>query len=158
MSSSKHPTASNDNSDKDRAIIKPSQGTCGILPDTDKDVVTVDEELAEDQEMEDSYVFVEADYHSYSDVASSVTEGSRSDCELSEREEEGDVDSKNGAHKTEAQNGGVKKGCVKKATEKKTSGVEGSGGNDNGEDLPHMVKLLMRIDHIVTIPTLDLRD
>ncbi|KAI4684362.1 uncharacterized protein J4E84_006351 [Alternaria hordeiaustralica] len=140
MSSSEHPVASNDNSDKDCAILKPSEGTCGILPDTDKDVVTVDEEIAEDQEMEDSYVFVEADYHSYSDVASSVTEGSSSERELSEREEQEHAKSKSDADKMEEQNGGVRKGFVKGTAEKKSSTGEGSSGKDNGEDLPDFVK------------------
>jgi len=139
MSSTEQDVGSNDNSDKDRAIIKPSDGTCGVLPDTD--IVTVDEEVAEDQEMEDSYVFVEADYHSYSDVESSVPEGSSSDCELSEREEKGDLDPKHEADQMEEQNGGVRKDFVKKVTKEKTSGGEGSSGKDDGEDLPEFVKV-----------------
>ncbi|KAI4685735.1 uncharacterized protein J4E88_003570 [Alternaria novae-zelandiae] len=142
MSSTEQDVGSNDNSDKDRAIIKPSEGTCGILPDTD--IVTVDEEVAEDQEMEDSYVFVEADYHSYTDVESSVAEGSNSDCELSEREEKGDVNSKSEADRMEEQNGGVRKGFVKGAAEKKTSGTQGDGGKDDAEELPEIAKLRAR--------------
>jgi len=136
-----HPAATNNNSDKSRAIIKPSEGTCEILPDTNKDVITVDEEAAEDQEMEDSYVFVEADYHSYTDVESSVAEGSSSDCELSEREEEGDAHSKNEADRIEEQNGGVRKGFVQKVTKKENSNGEGSSGKDDAEDLPDIVKV-----------------
>jgi len=139
MSSTEQDVGSNDNSDKDRATIKPSEGTCGILPDTD--IVTVDEEIAEDQEMEDSYVFVEADYHSYTDVESSVTESSNSDCELSGREEKGDVDSKSKADRMEEQNGGVRKGFVKGTAKKKTSGTQGDGGRDDAEDLPEIVKV-----------------
>ena len=140
MSSTEHHAASNDNRAKESTINKPSEGLCEFALDTD-DHVTVDEELAEDQEMEDSYVFVEADYHSYTDVESSVAEGSSSDCELSEREEEGDVNSKSDAKKMEDQNGGVRKGFVKETAEKNTSNVEGSGGKDNGEDLPNIVKV-----------------
>ncbi|KAI4638487.1 hypothetical protein J4E93_010041 [Alternaria ventricosa] len=138
MSSTENTVAGNEDRDKETSITKPNEGTRGGLLDTDDDI-TVDEELAEDQEMEDSYVFVEADYHSYSDVESSVPEGSSSDCELSEREEEGDPDPKHEADRMEEQNGGVRKGFVKKTADK-TSAAEGSGGKDNGEDLPDIVK------------------
>ena len=131
---------SNDARPEERAITKPSKETCGVVLPTDDDV-TVDEELVEDQEMEDSYVFVEADYHSYTDVESSVTEGSSSECGLSEREEEGDVDCKNEADKMEEQKGGVRKGFVKGMTEKKTSGPERDGGKNDGIDLPDIVKV-----------------
>jgi len=140
MSFSEHPLASNDNSAKESAITKPIEGTRGGLIDTNNDV-TVDEEVAEDQEMEDSYVFVEADYHSYTDVESSVAEGSNSDCGLSEREEKEDAKSKSDAGKMEEQNGGVRKGFVQKSAEKKTSGVEGSSGKDDWEDVPDIVKV-----------------
>jgi len=140
MSSTEQPATSNDNSAEERAITKPSGGTCGSVLDTDN-VVTVDEEVADDQEMEDSYVFVEADYHSYSDVGSSVAEGSSSDCGLSEREEEEDTESKSDANNMEEQNGGVRKGLVKETADKKTSNVEGSSGKDSLEDLPDIVKV-----------------
>ncbi|KAI4681930.1 hypothetical protein J4E81_009691 [Alternaria sp. BMP 2799] len=142
MSSSEPPIAGNDNSAKETSVTKPREGTCGSILDTDN-VVTVDEEVAEDQEMEDSYVFVEADYHSYTDVESSVAEGSSSDCELSEREEEVDKDLKKEADKMEQQNGGVSRRFFKKTAEKKTSNVEGSGGKDNEEALPDIVNLLI---------------
>ncbi|KAI4710679.1 hypothetical protein J4E89_004268 [Alternaria sp. Ai002NY15] len=143
MSSSEPPIAGNDNSAKETSVTKPREGTCGSILDTDN-VVTVDEEIAEDQDMEDSYVFVEADYHSYTDVESSVAEGSSSDCELSEREEEVDKDLKKEADKMEEQNGGVSRRFFKKTAEKKTSNVEGSGGKDNEEALPDIVKIEQR--------------
>ncbi|KAI4917904.1 uncharacterized protein J4E92_008842 [Alternaria infectoria] len=143
MSSTEQDVGSNDNSDKDRAITKPSEGTYISLLNTDNDV-TVDEELAEDQEMEDSYVFVEADYHSYSDVESSVAEGSSSSCELPEREEEKDPGSKSDSNKMEEQNGGVRRGFVKKTAEK-TPGAEGSDSKDDGIDLPDIVKTLLSL-------------
>ena len=140
MSSSKHPAASNDNFAKESTITKPSKGTCGVVLPTD-DEVTVDEEVAEDQEIEYSYVFVEADYHSYTDAESSVAEGSSSDCELSEREEEEDAESKSDSKKMEEQNGGVRKDFAGKVTKEQTSGGEGSSSNDDGEDLPEIVKV-----------------
>lgn len=73
--------SSNDNHAKENTITKPSEGTCRVVLDTDFDF-TLDEELAEDQELKDSYVFVDAGYHSYTDVESSVAEGLISDCEL----------------------------------------------------------------------------
>ncbi|KAI4656623.1 uncharacterized protein J4E78_006513 [Alternaria triticimaculans] len=152
-----HPPANNDNSAEESTITKPSEDTFRSLLNADNDV-TVDEEIAEDQEMEDSWVFVEADYHSYSDVASSVAEGSSSSCELPEREEEEDAHSKSDADKLEAQNGGVRKGFDKEPTKKETSNGEGSSGKNDAEDLPDVVKLLMRTDCVVTVPTLDLRD
>ncbi|KAI4620804.1 hypothetical protein J4E83_005165 [Alternaria metachromatica] len=145
MSSTEHTVANNDNQAKESTITKPSEGTCGSVLDTDNDVVTVDEQVAEDQEMEDSYVFVEADYHSYTDVESSVAEGSGSDCGLSEREEEGNADSKNDAEIMEEQNGGVRRGFVKKTTEKKTSGPERDGGKNDGIDLPDIVKTMVSL-------------
>ncbi|KAI4942793.1 hypothetical protein J4E91_009712 [Alternaria rosae] len=137
MNHAEHATSSNDNHAKENTIIKPSEGTLRVVLDTDF-AVTLDEELAEDQELEDSYVFVDADYHSYTEVESFVAKGSSSDCELSEREEEEDSDSKSKADKMEEQNGGVRKGCVKKVT-KKTSNVEGSSGKDGGEDVSDSV-------------------
>ncbi|CAN9081110.1 unnamed protein product [Alternaria alternata] len=54
-----------------------------------------DEDFLEDQELVDSYEFVEADYHSYTDVASSVSAGSSTDSELSDCEDKISEMSKN---------------------------------------------------------------
>jgi hypothetical protein len=136
MSSTQHPAHGNDDRAKDSTTTKLSKLPCGVVLETDSNVA-VDEELIEDQELEESYIFVDADYHSYADVESSVAGGSSTDCELSEREDEVKVDPKSKADKTEHRNGGVKKGCVKKTMKKETSTVESSIGKDGMGDISH---------------------
>jgi hypothetical protein len=136
MSSTQHPAHGNDDRAKDSTTTNPSKVPCGVVLETDF-TVAVDQELIEDQELEESYIFVDADYHSYTDVESSVAGGSSTDCELSERGDEVEVDSKRKADKMEHQNGGVKMVCVKKTMKKETSTVNSSIGKDGMGDISH---------------------
>ena len=70
-----------------------------------------DENIVEDQELINSYEFVEVDYNSYSDVASTITAGSYTNSEFSEREEELIVTFENSDAKKD-DDGGTKKGRV----------------------------------------------
>jgi hypothetical protein len=81
MSSTKHLVESNSGHSEPGNTTKPTSQPRGAAPENDSENIV-------DEELDDSYEFVEADYHSYSDVASSVTTASCTDSEFSQREDE----------------------------------------------------------------------
>jgi hypothetical protein len=100
MSFSQHTARSDKGLARNSSITKLTKRSCGVVLENNSNTIEdenriEDEEIIEDQEFINRYEFAEADYHSYTDVASSATVSSHTtDCELSEREDEKVVASK----------------------------------------------------------------
>ncbi|KAG9189104.1 hypothetical protein G6011_05972 [Alternaria panax] len=84
------------------------------------------EDVLEYQELVDGYEFVEADYHSYTDVASSVSAGSSTNGEVSGREDETSEVSENEFVKKEDLHVEAKKGGAMGVMNKETAGASHS--------------------------------
>jgi hypothetical protein len=124
MSSAQHAASVDKGLTRDSSITKLTKPSCGVVLENDFNAIEdenfiEDEEFIEDQELVDSYEFAEADYHSYTDVASSATASSHTtDCELSEREDERVVASKDHGIKKNDDGDESKNECISETGDK----------------------------------------
>jgi hypothetical protein len=130
VSSTEHAVNSNDRSTKESTTTKLIKEPCGGALGDDSTTVE-DENIVEDQELINSYEFVEADYNSYTDVASTVTAGSYTDSEFSEREEELIVAFENSDAKKDNDRGTKKERVI----EAMTKTADKSDGKDNRKEV-----------------------